>query len=94
MKDQGEKELDYIEKGDIGKGLRRGETESVIKDTEEEREQYIMYLTWDKENPLSATLVQSKVLFCKSCCNMTKIAHIINQIRFFQPLTNSMNHKH
>lgn len=55
---------------------------------------HIQYLTWDIEDPLSAKLVWSKMLLCKTCCNMAKIAHIVNQIRFFQPLPNPMNHKH
>lgn len=79
----------------IAKGLQRKNRSIIIGSEHVNREKKnIRYLAWDIEDPLSAKLVWSKVLLCKTCCNMAKIAHVVNQIRFFQPLPNPMNHKY
>lgn len=54
---------------------------------------HFIHLAWDKKNSLSASLMWSKVLFSKTCCNVAKVANIIDQIRFLQPLSNTMYHK-
>lgn len=53
----------------------------------------IVYLAGDEKNPLGTPLVRSQVFFCKTCCDMPKVANIIDQIRFFQPLPDTVNHK-